>query len=80
MRLSRRRKEQIVMAYVLTTRGRIPTHLGELLKAMRRRMGWVTEEEVRRSIEWSLRQSRRSGAEFERKMRAQRLADRIAEC
>src|SRR5215471_2979499 len=80
-RLSRRRKEQIVMAYVLATGGRLPTHLGELLRAMRRRMGPVTEEELRRAIAWSLAQSRRSGAAFERKLRAARTmsgADRGA--
>jgi hypothetical protein len=76
-RLSRQRKEQIVMAYVLTTRGRLPTHLGELLQAMRERMGEVSEEEVRKSIAWSLQQSRRSGAAFERRLREerQRMAD-----
>ena len=71
-RLMRRRKEQIVMAYVLATGGRLPTHLGELLRAMRRRMGPVTEEEVRAAIKWSLQQSRRSGAAFERRIRAER--------
>jgi hypothetical protein len=55
MRLTRRRKEQIVMAYVLTTRGRLPTHLGELLRGMRERMGPVSEDEVRRAIRWMLR-------------------------
>ena len=48
-RLTRRRREAIVLAYVLTTRGRLPTHLGELLAAMSSRMGGpVTEDEVRR--------------------------------
>ena len=31
MRLTRRRKEQIVMAYVLATGGRLPESLSELL-------------------------------------------------
>jgi len=55
MRLTRRRKEAIVLAYVLATNGRLPTHLGELLAAMRERMGPVTEDEVRRAIRWALR-------------------------
>jgi hypothetical protein len=54
-RLTRRRKEEIVMCYVLATGGRLPTHLGELLAAMRSRMGPVTEDEVRRAIRWALR-------------------------
>jgi len=77
-RLMRRRKEQIVMAYVLATGGRLPTHLGELLRAMRERMGDVSEDEVRRAIAWSLRRSRRQAALFERRLRTQRLADRGA--
>jgi hypothetical protein len=34
-------KEQIVMAFVLATGGRLPTDLGELLRAMRERIGDV---------------------------------------
>jgi len=68
-RLSRRRKEQIVMAYVLTTRGRLPTHLGELLRGMRARIGDVSEGEVRAAIAWSLQRSKRAGALFERRLR-----------
>jgi len=73
MRLPRWRKEQIIMCFVLTTRGRIPTHLGELLRAMRGRMGPVTEDEVRAAIAWSLQQSRRSAALFARRLRTERL-------
>jgi hypothetical protein len=40
------RREQIVMAYVLATGGRIPTDLDELLAAMRERLPGVTEGEV----------------------------------
>jgi len=77
-RLSRKRKERIILAYVLTTRGRLPTHLGELLNAMSSRMGGpVSEAEVRKAIKWSLAQSRRSGAAFQRRLREerQRMAD-----
>jgi hypothetical protein len=63
MRLSRRRKEEIVMAYIVATGGRVPTDLEALLGAMRSRMGPVTEDEVRRAIKWALQQSRRKERE-----------------
>lgn len=68
-RLSRQRRERIVLAYVLVNRGRLPTHLGKLLEAMRERVPGVSEDEVRRAIQWSLRRSRRSGAKFARRLR-----------
>src|SRR5262249_7954124 len=42
--------------YVLVTEGRLPTNLGKLLDAMRQIVGDVTEDEVRKSIAWALRQ------------------------
>src|SRR5262249_26583078 len=58
-RMTRARKEQIVMAYVLVTRGRLPTNLNTLLDAMRKMIGDVTESEVREAIAWALRQPKR---------------------
>jgi hypothetical protein len=55
-RLSKARKEQIVMAYVLATKGHLPTNLDKLLGDMREIMGDVSEAEVRASIKWALRQ------------------------
>ena len=69
-RLSRRRKERIILAYVLACGGRLPTRLSELLAAMRARMGPVTEDEVRKALAWAIARSRRSGAQFARKLRA----------
>jgi DNA-binding transcriptional regulator YdaS (Cro superfamily) len=60
-RLTRQRRERIILAYVVATGGRLPTHLGRLLAAMRARMGEVSEEEVRRAIAWVLKPRRRSG-------------------
>jgi len=68
IRLSTRRKEEIVRAYVLATGGRLPTDLDKLLAAMRARMGAVSESEVRAALDWSLRRSRRAGAAVERKL------------
>src|SRR5262245_61877097 len=83
MRLSRKRREQLVLGYVRAMKGRLPRSLNEVLTKMAALMGGpVGESELRRAIQLALRQSGRSGAEFERKMRAQRrerLADRIAE-
>jgi hypothetical protein len=52
------RKQQIVLAYVLATKGRLPTNLDVLLRDMRERIGDVTEDEVRASIKWALREPR----------------------
>jgi hypothetical protein len=51
------RKEQIAWCYVVVTEGRLPTDLGKLLQAMREMIGEVTEDEVRASIKWALRQA-----------------------
>ena len=56
--MTRKRKQQIVLAYVLATKGRLPTDLGKLLADMRERIGDVTEDEVRASIKWALREPR----------------------
>ena len=56
--MTRKRKQQIVLAYVLATKGRLPTDLGKLLADMRERIGDVTEGEVRASIKWALREPR----------------------
>jgi len=69
----RRRREAIILAYALVTGGRLPTDLGELLRAMRERMGEVSEEEVRKAIAWSLRRSKRSAALFERRLRTETI-------
>jgi hypothetical protein len=52
------RKQQIVLAYVRATKGRLPTDLNKLLADMRERIGDVTEGEVRASIKWALREPR----------------------
>ena len=54
--MKKARKEQIVMAYVLATKGRLPTNLDKLLGDMREIMGNVSEDEVRKAIKWALRQ------------------------
>ena len=69
MKLPTRRKEEIVRAYVLATRGHLPTgSLEQLLADMRELMGDLTESEVRCSLAWALRRSRRQGALLERKL------------
>jgi len=78
MRLSKKRREAIILCFVRTTKGCLVEDLGKLLAAMGARLGGpVTESELRRAIQWGLRQSRRSGAAFERRLREerQRLAD-----
>jgi hypothetical protein len=52
--MKRARKEQIVMCYLLVTRGRLPAHLGKLLQAMREIVGGASESEVRTSTKWAL--------------------------
>ena len=47
--MKRTHKEQIVMCYLLVTRGRLPSHLGKLLQAMREIVGGASEAEVRTS-------------------------------
>jgi hypothetical protein len=62
-RLSKTRKEQIAMAYVLATKGVLPTNLAKLLHDMREIVGGdVSEDEVRASIKWALRKSRTMAA------------------
>jgi hypothetical protein len=56
------RKQDIALAFVLVTEGRIPTDLGKLLDGMRQRVPGVTEDEVRASIKWALRKSRTMAA------------------
>ena len=55
MRLTRPRREAIIMTFVLVTNGRLPTHLGELLRAMRLGIPDLSEDELRRAIRWALR-------------------------
>jgi hypothetical protein len=74
MRLSKKRRERIVMAYVLATRGRLPTDLGELLAKMREHVPDLTGDDLRKAFAWVLRWSRRSAASFERKLRLSRAA------
>jgi len=50
------RKQAIVMAYVLATKGHLPTDLGALLRDMREIVADLSEAEVRASIKWALRQ------------------------
>jgi hypothetical protein len=56
------RKQDIAMAFVLVTEGRIPTDLNKLLDGMRERVPGVTEDEVRASIKWALRKSQTMAA------------------
>ena len=49
------RKQQIVLAYVLATKGALPTNLDKLLQGMREIMGDVSEIKVRKAIAWALR-------------------------
>jgi hypothetical protein len=53
-RLSKTRKEQIAMAYVLATKGVLPTNLAKLLHDMREIVGGASEAEVRTSTKWAL--------------------------
>jgi hypothetical protein len=58
--MKKARREQIVMAYVLTTRGTLPNDLEALLRTMRERIGAdITEGEVRSAIRQTLRKARR---------------------
>jgi hypothetical protein len=71
MRQATRRKEEIVLSFVLATGGRLGMHPGDVLRAMRERIPDVTEGEVRAAITWALRRSRWQGALAERKLLAQ---------
>lgn len=62
------RKQQICMAYVLATKGRLPTNLDKLLADMREIMGDVSEAEVRKAIAWALRQKSRPRARIARRV------------
>jgi len=55
-RLSKARKEQIVMACVLATGGQLPTNLAALISDTRAIIGDVSEADVRKAIKWGLRQ------------------------
>src|SRR6516162_9853616 len=52
------RKQDIVLAYVLVTRGRLPDNLDKLLRAMREMIGDMSENEVRAAVRWALRQTK----------------------
>jgi hypothetical protein len=54
------RKQDIAMAYVLATKGRLPDDLNKLLADMREIVGDVSEAEVRASIKWALREPRQA--------------------
>ena len=54
-RLSKARKQQIAMAYVLATKCVLPTDLEKLLADMRAIMGDVSEDDVRKTIAWAAR-------------------------
>ena len=68
MKLPRRRKEEIVRAYVLATRGVLPTDLEKLLADMRE-LGapGVTENEAREAIKRTLREARRQDRALDRR-------------
>jgi hypothetical protein len=65
----RERFENIVRAFVVVTDGRPVRDLGKLLRAMRKVIPDVTENEVRAAITWTLRKGQRRGAALERAMR-----------
>src|SRR5262249_59828514 len=67
-RMKKARKEQICMAYVLATKGQLPTHLGKLLADMRALIGDVSEADVRKAIAWALRQPIRPRARIIRRI------------
>jgi hypothetical protein len=52
------RKQQIAWAYVMATKGRLPTNLNKLLGDMCEMIGDVSEDEVRAAIKWALRPMR----------------------
>jgi len=55
-RMTTARKQAIVLAYLIATGGRIPTQLGELMRAMRELIPDLTETDLRKAIKWALRQ------------------------
>ena len=57
-RLSKARKEAIIMAYVMVTRGRLPTNLNNLLTDMRLTIPDLTESDLRKAIAWALKPKR----------------------
>jgi hypothetical protein len=61
-RLSTARKEQIVMAYVTVTNGRLPTDLDKLLGDVREMVRDVSEADLRKAIAWALQQTKRPRA------------------
>ena len=71
LKLSRRRKEAIIMAYVLATGGRLSTDLDKLLDAMRAQIGRGEVADQRAAIAWSLRRSKRQEALLARRLWAQ---------
>lgn len=56
------------MAYVLATKGQLPTNLDKLLGDMREIIGDVSQSEVRKSIAWALRQPMRPRARIVRQI------------
>jgi hypothetical protein len=54
-RLNKARKLDIVHAYVLATKGCLPTNLNKLLGDMREIVGDVSESDVRQAIAWATR-------------------------
>jgi hypothetical protein len=73
-RMKTARKQDIVMAYVLATKGRLPDNLDKLLQAMREIIGDVSESEVRKAIAWALRQTKRPHARIIRTVRVIRVS------
>jgi len=55
-RLSTARKQQICMAHIMVTRGRLATDLDKLLAPMRELAGDVSESDLRKAIKWALQQ------------------------
>ena len=60
--MKKARREQIVMAYVLATGGRLPEDLDKLLAAIRELVPDLTEADLRDAIAWSLRWTKRQEA------------------
>jgi 3-methyladenine DNA glycosylase AlkD len=50
------RKQDIVLAYVLATGGRLPESLDNLLEKIRALVPDLTESDLRKAIAWALRQ------------------------
>lgn len=70
----RKRFEQIVLAFVIATEGRVPVRisLADLLALINLAAPGVDEAEVRAAIDWCLREGRRAAARYQRAMYPQR--------